>query len=66
MIKLTAGRKNPVQGVINLSEGCLADGDEVCRVEVPAGGTDVINVKIYARVVKEVWADRAEVSRAEA
>jgi hypothetical protein len=32
----------------------LAEGDEVFRVEVLAEGADVINVKVYARAVKEV------------
>ena len=38
------------------------------RVEVLAEGADVINVNVYARAVKKVWAvwaEGAEVSRAE-
>ncbi len=61
-----AGRSNLVRGVINLSGVCLADGTNVFRVEVLAEGADVINVKVYARAVKEVCAEGAEVSRAEA
>jgi hypothetical protein len=44
----------------------LAGGDEVSRLEVLAEGADVINVKVYARAVKEVCAERGEVSRVEA
>ena len=58
-------RSNFVQAVIDLCSGCLTEGAEASRVEVLAEGADVINVKVYARAVKEVWAEGGEASRAE-
>ena len=65
MTEWAAGRSNLDHGVINLCSGCLAEGDEVFRVEVWVDGTDVINMKVYARAVKDLWAEWGEVFRAE-